>query len=235
MTPRLLLVEDDKAMAIGLSYNLKAEGYEVVHCADGESGLATAQLGGFSLIVLDMMLPGLSGLEVLAALRKSDQRTPVLILSALSGNEKIVEGLNMGADDYLAKPFELDILLARVRSLIRSRNWLSGDSSPAEDSGNVLAFGLNVVDFQRQVLQTPDGEEELSYKEGMLLKKLSQHKGEVVTRDELLREVWGYTGGVQTRTIDQFVLSLRKKIEPNPKHPKHLLTVPGQGYRFVAD
>jgi len=235
MTPRLLLVEDDKAMAIGLSYNLRSEGYEVVHCADGESGLATAQMGGFSLIVLDMMLPGLSGLEVLAALRKGDQRTPVLILSALSGNEKIVEGLNTGADDYLAKPFELDILLARVRSLIRSRSWLSGESSPTGDTGNVLAFGLNVVDFQRQVLQTPDGEEELSYKEGMLLKKLSQRKGEVVTRDELLREVWGYTGGVQTRTIDQFVLSLRKKIEPDPKRPKHLLTVPGQGYRFVAD
>jgi DNA-binding response OmpR family regulator len=234
MNPRLLLVEDDKAMALGLSFNLRKEGYEVTHCADGESGLVEALKGGYSLIVLDMMLPGLSGLEVLSALRQKDLRTPVLILSALSGNEKIIEGLNRGADDYLSKPFELEILLARVRSLIRSRSWLSGESAVEED-GNILVFGQNVVDFRRQVLRTPGGEEELSYKEGMLLKKLSQSKGEVVLRDALLREVWGYTGGVQTRTIDQFVLALRKKIEPDPKRPRHLLTVPGQGYRFVAD
>lgn len=235
MTPRLLLVEDDRAMAIGLSFNLRSEGYEVLHCADGESGLEAALQGGFSLIVLDMMLPGLSGLEVLEALRRKDLRTPVLILSALSGNEKIIEGLNAGADDYLSKPFELDILLARVRSLIRSRGWLSGNGAGAEETGNVLAFGQCVVDFQRQVLRTPDGESELSYKEGMLLRKLSERKGAVVTRDELLREVWGYSGGVQTRTIDQFVATLRKKIEVDPKHPRHLLTVTGEGYRFVAD
>jgi DNA-binding response OmpR family regulator len=234
MNPKLLLVEDDTAMAIGISFNLKKEGYEVVHCSDGESGLEAALAGGYSLIALDLMLPGLSGLEVLEGLRKHDLRTPVLILSALSGNEKIIEGLNKGADDYLAKPFELDMLLARVRSLIRSRSWLSGSASP-EDPGNTLAFGHNVVDFRRQILRTPKGEEELSYKEGMLLKHLSQHKGEVVSRDELLRDVWGYTSSMQTRTIDQFVLSLRKKIEPDPKHPRHLLTVPGQGYRFVTD
>lgn len=234
MNPKLLLIEDDMAMALGISFNLKKEGYEVVHCADGESGLEAALSGGFSLIALDLMLPGLSGLEVLEALRKQDLRTPVLILSALSGNEKIIEGLNKGADDYLAKPFELDMLLARVRSLIRSRTWLSGSATP-EDPGNTLTFGKNIVDFQRQILRTPDGESELSYKEGMLLRTLSQRKGEVVTRDELLREVWGYTGGVQTRTIDQFVATLRKKIEVDPKHPRHLLTVTGQGYRFVAD
>ncbi|MEN9352836.1 MAG: hypothetical protein RL318_161 [Fibrobacterota bacterium] len=234
MNPKLLLVEDDTAMATGISFNLKKEGYEVTHCSEGESGLAAALQGGYSLIVLDMMLPGLSGLEVLAALRQKDLRTPVLILSALSGNEKIVEGLNAGADDYLAKPFELDILLARVRSLIRSRSWLAGGATP-EDPENTLSFGRNVVDFQRQILRTPDGEQELSYKEGMLLRQLSRHKGNVVSRDELLREVWGYTSSMQTRTIDQFVLALRKKIEPDPKHPRHLLTVPGQGYRFVAE
>jgi DNA-binding response OmpR family regulator len=231
---RLLLVEDDRAMAIGLSFNLRDEGYEVVHCADGESGLAEALAGEFDLVVLDMMLPGISGLEVLEKLRAQDVRTPVLILSALSGSEKVVEGLNRGADDYLGKPFDLEILLARVRSLIRSRSWLTGRSEDDGD-GRILSFGNCRVDFRHLTLRTPAGEQPLSYKEGMLLRRLSERSGEVVARDELLREVWGYTGDVQTRTIDQFVLALRKKIEPEPKHPRHLLTVPGQGYRFLRD
>ncbi len=230
---RLLLIEDDKAMVVGLSFNLRDEGYEVTHCADGESGLQTALNGNFDLIVLDMMLPGISGMDVLRQLRARDLRTPVLILSALSANENVVAGLNAGADDYLPKPFELAVLLARVRSLIRSRAWLAGEHLTKND--DVLIIGTLRADFKHLLLHGTNGEVALSYKEGMLLRKLAEHEGEVVTRDDLLREVWGYTDGVQTRTLDQFILALRKKIEPDHRHPRHLLTAPGQGYRFVRD
>jgi two-component system, OmpR family, alkaline phosphatase synthesis response regulator PhoP len=235
MTARqLLLIEDDRAMAIGLSFNLRKEGYEVLHRADGEKGLASAQEGGFDLIILDMMLPGISGQDVLQRLRKTDVRTPVLILSALSGSQKIVDGLDQGADDYLAKPFELDVLLARVRSLLRSRQWLQEkEIAPAPEAGE--RFGENIVDFRRQSLQTPRGEHALSHKEAMLLRKLMEQEGQIVPREQLLKDVWGYSVQVQTRTLDQFVLALRKKIEPDPKSPRHLLTVQGLGYRFLKN
>ena len=234
MTARqLLLIEDDRAMAIGLSFNLRKEGYEVQHRPDGEQGLASALEGGFDLVILDMMLPGISGMEVLEQLRKTDVRTPVLILSALSRSEKIVDGLDQGADDYLAKPFELDVLLARVRSLLRSRQWLQGPEGGSPPDGDSEQFGENLVDFRRQSLRTPRGEHALSHKEAMLLRKLMEQEGQIVPREQLLKDVWGYSVQVQTRTLDQFVLALRKKIEPDPKTPRHLLTVQGLGYRFL--
>jgi len=230
-TRRLLLVEDDEPMAIGLEFNLKQDGYDVVHCADGESGLEVALRGGFDLVILDMLLPGINGLEVLEHLRRKDVRTAVLILSASASAESIVEGLNAGADDYLTKPFDLPILLARIRTLIRSRSWLTR-SDATESVLDLLHFGGCEVDFRTSTAKIGTRELELSYKEAMLLRRLAEHKGETVTRDELLREVWGYADGVQTRTIDNFVLALRKKLEPDPKKPRYIQTVTGEGYRF---
>lgn len=229
----LLLVEDDFPMAVGLEFNLREEGFSVDHRPDGETGLQAALEGGYSLVVLDMLLPGISGLEVLEALRRKDLRTPVLILSATASSDAIVEGLQKGADDYMTKPFDLDVLLARVRSLIRSREWLTGsvDSSP----GDLVRIGERRVDFRSSTVEGPKGRVDLSFKEAMLLRRLVEASGRVVTRDELLREVWGYSDGVQTRTIDNFVVAVRKKIEPDPKRPRYIQTVPGEGYRFVAD
>jgi two-component system, OmpR family, alkaline phosphatase synthesis response regulator PhoP len=230
---RILLVEDDLPMAMGLEFNLKAEGFEVRHRADGESGLEEALRGGFSLVVLDMMLPGISGLEVLDGLRVKDLRTPVLILSATASSDAIIAGLDKGADDYMTKPFELDMLLARVRTLLRSRAWLSHS-----DAGSVanerVALGNRTVDFRASTITGPDGTVELSFKESLLLRHLMQRSGQTVTRDELLRDVWGYTDGVQTRTIDNFIVALRKKVEDNPRKPSLIQTVPGEGYRFAS-
>ena len=230
---KLLLVEDDLPMALGLEFNLCQEGFSVEHRLDGETGLQAALGGGYSLVVLDMLLPGISGLEVLEALRRADLRTPVLILSATASSDAIVEGLQKGADDYMTKPFDLDVLLARVRSLIRSREWLTGTVDPASETG--IRIGDRRVDFRASTVEGPKGLVDLSFKEAMLLKRLVEASGRVVTRDELLREVWGYSDGVQTRTIDNFVVAVRKKIEPDPRRPRYIQTVPGEGYRFVGD
>lgn len=233
-TNRILLVEDDEAMAFGLSFNLRDDGYEVEHRIDGESGLEEALRGRFDLVILDMLLPGIGGLDVLKGLRAKDVRTPVLILSASASSDAIVEGLNGGADDYLTKPFDLTILLARIRTLIRSRNWLSRADVTDSVSAN-LFFGGREIDFRSSTAKVDGAMVELSYKEAMLLRRLSEHAGETVTRDKLLREVWGYADGMQTRTIDNFVLALRKKLEPDPKKPRYIQTVPGEGYRFQGD
>lgn len=228
---RILLVEDDEAMALGLTYNLRDDGFAVEHRDDGETGLEEALQGGFDLVILDMLLPGISGIDVLRSLRTKDVRTPVLILSASASSDAIVEGLNAGADDYLTKPFDLAILLARIRTLIRSRAWLVHPDMTESDS-TTLRFGGRVVDFRSSTAKVDGNDIELSYKESMLLRRLSERAGETVTRDELLREVWGYADGMQTRTIDNFVLALRKKLEPDPRKPRYIQTVPGEGYRF---
>ena len=232
--PRILLVEDDLAMAIGLEFNLRAEGFATQHCPDGECGLESALEGGFSLVVLDMMLPGISGLDVLQGLRQRDQKTPVLILSATANSETIIEALDKGADDYMTKPFDLDMLLARIRTLLRSRAWLSSESTE-RPAGETFPIGNRVVDFRNSTITSPEGTFDLSFKEGMLLRHLVESEGRTVNRDELLRDVWGYTDGVQTRTIDNFIVALRKKLEDNPRKPRFILTVPGEGYRFSKD
>ena len=230
---KILLVEDDFPMALGLEFNLRQEGFTVDHRADGETGLQAALEGGYSLVVLDMLLPGISGLDVLEGLRLVDLRTPVLILSATASSDAIVEGLQKGADDYMTKPFDLDVLLARVRSLIRSREWLTGSAEAS--NGSPVRIGERRVDFRASTVDGPKGLVDLSFKEAMLLKRLVEAAGKVVTRDELLRDVWGYSDGVQTRTIDNFVVAVRKKVEPDPKRPRYIQTVPGEGYRFVGD
>lgn len=227
---RILVVEDDLPMAMGLEFNLRSEGFSVEHRPDGESGLERALEGNLDLVVLDMLLPGISGLEVLDGIRQIDRRTPILILSATASSDSVVQGLQKGADDYLTKPFELEVLLARIRSLMRSRDWLSAPLR--EQRSEQVRLGRNLVDFRSSRLSGPRGEVDLSFKEAQLLRHLMEAAGRTVTRDELLREVWGYGEGAQTRTIDNFVAALRKKIEDDPKHPLHIQTVPGEGYRF---
>jgi two-component system alkaline phosphatase synthesis response regulator PhoP len=229
MTNRILLIEDDRNMAMGLEFNLKSEGFEVVHCMDGESGLAALAAGEFDLLVLDWMLPGVDGLEVLRELRKKKLSMPVLLLTARDTKEDIVEGLDSGADDYLAKPFDLNILMARIRSLLRSRSWLTQKESAKEARFDDIY--INFETFDAEVRGKPV---RLSYKEAMIMKLFWEKRNQVITREELLQKVWGIEGYIQSRTVDNHIVQLRKIIEANPKNPRLILSIHGSGYKFVG-
>jgi DNA-binding response OmpR family regulator len=222
---RVLIVEDEAALRLGLSDRLESEGYEVAAAADGEEGFALARGGGFDLIVLDVMLPGKSGFDVCRDLRREGVDTPVLMLTARGEVIDRVLGLKLGADDYLTKPFETAELLARIEALLRR--------SRPDVEGGVFAFGEVRVDF-RGVEVTRAGEPiELSALEFRLLRHLIEHRGEVLGRDRLLDEVWGYGADVYSRTVDQHVATLRRKIEADPHRPRHIVTVRGLGYKLV--
>lgn len=226
---RILLIEDDRNMAIGLEFNLKTEGFEVTHCPDGETGLATLKDKEFDLLVLDWMLPGADGLEVLRKLRKTNVSVPVLLLTARDSKEDIVEGLNCGADDYLTKPFDLNILMARIRSLIRSRAWLNH-----KEMGNEARFGNIHINFETFEATIGETKVRLSYKEAMIMKLFWERRNQVVTREELLQKVWGIEGYIQSRTVDNHIVQLRKIFEQHPKNPKLILSIHGSGYKFVG-
>ena len=226
---RILLIEDDRNMAIGLKFNLKAEGFEVTHCTDGESGLAMFAEKDFDLLVLDWMLPGADGMEVLRKLRMTNVAVPVLLLTARDSKEDIVEGLNSGADDYLTKPFDINVLVARIRSLLRSRDWLS-----QKDSGLEARFGAIHINFENFEATIGDKKVRLSYKEAMIMKLFWERRNQVVTREELLQKVWGIETYMQSRTVDNHIVQLRKIFEQNPKNPKLILSIHGSGYKFVG-
>jgi two-component system alkaline phosphatase synthesis response regulator PhoP len=222
---RVLIVEDEAALRLGLSDRLESEGYEVAAAADGEEGFALAREGAFDLIVLDVMLPGKSGFDVCRDLRREGVDTPVLMLTARGEVIDRVLGLKLGADDYLTKPFETAELLARIEALLRR--------SRPDVEGGVFVFGEVRVDF-RGVEVTRAGEPiELSALEFRLLRHLIEHRGEVLGRDRLLDEVWGYGADVYSRTVDQHVATLRRKIEADPHRPRHIVTVRGLGYKLV--
>jgi DNA-binding response OmpR family regulator len=222
---RVLIVEDEAALRLGLSDRLESEGYEVAAAADGEEGFALAREGAFDLIVLDVMLPGKSGFDVCRDLRRDGVDTPVLMLTARGEVIDRVLGLKLGADDYLTKPFETAELLARIEALLRR--------SRPDVEGGVFVFGEVRVDF-RGVEVTRAGEPiELSALEFRLLRHLIEHRGEVLGRDRLLDEVWGYGADVYSRTVDQHVATLRRKIEADPHRPRHIVTVRGLGYKLV--
>ena len=229
MTTRILLIEDDRNMAMGLEFNLRSEGFEVTYCIDGESGLAALAGGNFDLLVLDWMLPGLDGLEVLRELRKQNVSVPVLLLTARDTKEDIVEGLDSGADDYLAKPFDLNILMARIRSLLRSRSWLSQKESVKE-----ARFGNAYINFETFEAEVGGRQVRLSYKEAMVMKLFWEKRNQVITREELLQKVWGIEGFIQSRTVDNHIVQLRKIFEANPRTPRLILSIHGSGYKFVG-
>ena len=224
---RLLLVEDEPGLVLTLRDRLTREGYNVESCADGESGLERAAGEAFDLVLLDVMLPRLNGFDVLRDLRKRGVETPVIMLTAKGQVVDKVLGLKLGADDYVAKPFEMVELLARVEAKLR-RN--SSTAHPSEG----YQFGDVRIDFRRAEVTRTGVPLDLSAREFQLLKYFIEHRGATLTREELLNEVWGYNAMPSTRTVDVHVAWLRQKIEPNPRHPQFVLTVHGMGYRFAG-
>jgi DNA-binding response OmpR family regulator len=228
---RILLVEDNRDLAYGLRNNLEIEGFEVEVCEDGKSGLLAARRSKPELVILDLMLPELDGFRVLRALREEGDRVPILILTARGEESDKVRGLRLGADDYVTKPFGLLELLARVEALLRRAR--GGAASEAKDS--VLRFGDVVVDTASRVVSRNGAAVELAPKEFELLLALLRGKGAVISRLDLMRQVWGYSDAVVTRTVDTHVAELRRKLEADPASPRHILTVRKVGYRLQAD
>ena len=222
---RLLVIEDEAPMRTALVETLKAEGYRVLSAADGVSGLELACTEAFDLVLLDLMMPGLDGFAVCRELRKRERTMPVLMLTAKGQVDDRVEGLDSGADDYLVKPFSLKELLARVRALLRRREREGA-------LGGEFSIGAAVVDFSKRMLQRNGTRHELSEKEAGMLRLLATNAGEVVSREKFLDVVWGYHAYPSTRTVDNFIATLRAKLEADPANPRHLFTVRGVGYRL---
>ena len=221
------MIEDEPGLVLTLTDRLTREGYGVESTGDGESGLERATAEPFDLLLLDLMLPRLSGVDVCRELRRRGIATPVIMLTARGQVADKVVGLKLGADDYVTKPFEMAELLARVEAQLRR-----APASPHPVQG--YAFGDVRVDF-RKAEATRDGTAiELSAREFQLLRYFVEHRGATLTRDELLNEVWGYHSMPSTRTVDVHVAWLRQKIEPNPRHPQYILTIHGLGYKFIG-
>ena len=243
---RVLIVEDEAHIARGLRFNLEAEGHEVDVVGDGESALERLleKKEAFDAIVLDVMLPGKDGFTVATELRGNQNYVPVLILTARGRPEDVLKGFAAGADDYLPKPFELAILLARLQGLLRRSEWSRAgvasvsagakrahESSPENDA---FSFRGKTVDFAELELRTLGNTIHLTVMEAELLRYLIRSDGRVVSRKAILEDVWGLHEDTDTRAIDNFVVRLRRYIEDDPAHPRHLLTVRGVGYKFVA-
>jgi two-component system, OmpR family, alkaline phosphatase synthesis response regulator PhoP len=248
----VLIVEDEAHIANGLRFNLEAEGHSVEVASDGESALGRL-LGlsedsrrdkppAFDAVVLDVMLPGKDGFTVAAELRAAKNFVPVLMLTARGRAEDVLKGFASGADDYLPKPFELPILLARLQGLLRRREWsrLSSSSGTANtvagsDGNDVFSFDGRTLDFQKLELRVKGSTTQLTLMEAELLRHLVRKSGQVVSRKSILEEVWGLHEDTDTRAIDNFIVRLRRYIEDDPATPTHLLTVRGVGYRFVPE
>jgi two-component system, OmpR family, alkaline phosphatase synthesis response regulator PhoP len=245
---RVLIVEDEAHLAQGLQFNLEAEGHSVTVVGDGESALHLL-LGrsqpnkptDFDAVVLDVMLPGKDGFAVAAELRAAQQFVPVLMLTARGRPEDVLQGFASGADDYLPKPFELPILLARLQGLLRRREWMrqipAGNATPATRAAEYEAFSFDgrTIDFGKLELRVKGNTIQLTLMEAELLRHLIRNQGRVVSRKSILEEVWGLHEDTDTRAIDNFIVRLRRYIEDNPAAPRHLLTVRGVGYRFIPE
>jgi two-component system alkaline phosphatase synthesis response regulator PhoP len=223
----VLLVEDEPGLVLTLTDRLSREGYAVEAAADGESGLQRAASSAFDLIVLDVMLPKMNGLDVLRDLRRTGNDTPVIVLTARGQVVDKVTGLKLGADDYVTKPFEMMELLARIEAKLRR--------APAVARlAEGYRFGDVAIDFRKAEV-TRDGRPlDLAAREFQLLRYFIEHRGATLTREELLNEVWGYNAMPSTRTVDVHVAWMRQKLEPTPKHPQYILTVHGLGYKFTG-
>ncbi len=225
---RILIIEDDPAISKGLSIALQEASYQVENADNGIQGFEKARTGQFDLIILDLMLPGKSGQDICRDLRQAGNQTPIIMLTSKKEEIDKVLGLELGADDYVTKPFGLHELLARIKAVLRRAQLKSTEEKPA-----VLRFGSFEIDFEKMMASKNGNPIKLTAREFELLRFFADHPNEVVTRDQLLDEVWGYDSFPTTRTIDTFVLNLRKKIEDDPSDPRHLLTVHKMGYRFV--
>jgi DNA-binding response OmpR family regulator len=226
-TPRILLVEDDPSLALGLCDTLEFEGFHVTHARTGQDGIHSAQKEHPDCIILDLMLPDTNGYRVCELIRKDDPVVPIIMLTARSQEADKIRGLDVGADDYVTKPFSVGELVARIRAIFRRMN-----RSPKQDAP--LRIGDAEIDPAAQVLRRGRSETMLSFYEVQLLKLLHERAGQPVSRDEILDKVWGIETASNNRTVDNFVVKLRKKLEPEPNEPRHILTVYGVGYKLVV-
>ncbi|HXM40019.1 MAG TPA: response regulator transcription factor [Bryobacteraceae bacterium] len=242
---RILVVEDEQHLAEGLRYNLEAEGYQVQVVDTGEAALEVLRPESppFDVVILDVMLPGVDGFAVMSEMRQGGQFVPTLMLTARGHPDDVLRGFAAGADDYLPKPFELAILIARISGLLRRREWLRASmnhvaearTGPPAEPDETFIFGDKSMYFDRLELHVRDQVFPLTLMEANVLRYLIRHEGKPVSRKAMLEEVWGLHEDTDTRAIDNFIVRLRRYIEVDPTHPRHLLTVRGVGYRFVAE
>jgi len=225
--PRIMLVEDEIHLARGICFNLEQDGYAVSHFDRGETALEALRVERFNLIILDLMLPGMDGFQVCTLMRELDSRVPILMLTARSEDVDRVSGLESGADDYLTKPFNLAEFLLRVKGMLRRSSWYRPE--PVEEG---YQFGINEVFLLSYRARTAQGEIDLTEMEVRVLSLFFQREGQVIPRGDLLESVWGYSSDAETRTLDNFVVRLRKYFERDPSRPIHFQTVRGVGYRF---
>lgn len=222
----ILIVEDDESILFGLQDILQNQGYIVTTASNGNDGYNLAIKKSFDLLILDIMLPGMSGLEICKLVRVEKMKVPIIMLTAKSSEMDKITGLDYGADDYVSKPFSLSELLARIRALIRR--------AYAENSLNKFTFGKISIDFDRMLVRSNNREIKFTRKEFAILKYLIQHEGEIVHRHDLLNNIWGYDQMPTTRTVDTFIVEIRKKIEEQSSKPRHILTITGIGYKFES-
>ena len=242
--PRLLIVEDEAHIASGLRFNLEADGHTVTLTDNGEAALEEieADPSQVDLVVLDVMLPGMDGFMVASRMRAKGWLTPILMLTARGRAEDVLRGFEAGADDYLPKPFDLSILIARINALLRRHSWhIAGRGAnhtpppPPPEARERFDFADKIVDFDAQELQVGTRVYPLTLMEANLLRYLVQHEGKAISRKSMLEDVWNLREDTDTRAIDHFIARLRKYIEQEPARPRHVLTVRGVGYKFVAN
>ena len=244
--PLIVLVEDEEHLAQGLLFNLRAEGYRTRHESDGDAALAyllaekTTPEEHIAAIILDGMLPGADGFTIVRALREAQHYTPVLMLTARARPEEVLEGIEAGADDYLAKPFDLNILLVRLKSLLRRTAWQNASTPETPppaiiDQADEYAFNHRTIRFDTLELIAPNRITHLTLMEADLLRYLTEREGQIVSRSAILEDVWRVHEDTDTRAIDNFIVRLRRYIEDDPADPQHLVTVRGVGYRFLAN
>ncbi|MBX3298685.1 MAG: response regulator transcription factor [Acidobacteria bacterium] len=230
----ILLVEDEDHLADGLRFNLEAEGYLVSRVSDGTAADEALRKGGFDAVVLDVMMPGADGFEVAAAMRSRGDYSPVLMLTALGRPEDVLRGFEAGADDYLAKPFDLGVLLARVSGLIRRREWTAAEAAAPERPIAAVINGRK-IDLENLRLTAGDTVRDLTQMEAGLLGYLIENRGRAVSRKEILTDVWGLSEETDTRAIDNFIVRLRRYLGDDPTSPEIVETVRGKGYRLAAE
>jgi len=238
---RILIVEDEQHIAEGLRFNLEAEGYQVHTVETGEAALDllapspdTPPQPAYDMMILDVMLPAKDGFTVVAELRQAGQFIPTLLLTARGRPDDILEGFAAGADDYLPKPFELSILIARIRGLLRRKQWLHSNAAPKTEARESFIFGDKSVHFDLLEVRAGGKVYPLTLMEASILRYLIEHEGKATSRKAMLEEVWGLRQDTDTRAIDNFIVRLRRYLEDDPARPRHLVTVRGIGYRFVA-
>ena len=231
MKPRILLVEDEKHIAQGIIFNLELEGFLITHTETGAAAMDAFGRQSFDLVVLDLMLPDSHGFDLCREMRKTQPQLPILMLTALGEEQDRVSGLKEGADDYLTKPFSLDEFLLRIRGMLRRSAWYQPSQIKAED----YQFGSNLIDLNNLAAETTKGKIRITELEGRMLAIFFSNEGETLTRATLLKSVWGMAEDTETRTLDNFIVRIRKYFEEDPANPKHFLTVRGRGYQFIQN